>query len=451
MNCNKTFTQKLVVFYNSPPRIPMLSLPKLWIALIYIICPGNTLQSQEFTLDTLKDTYTFIDWKANRFIGAEASPSFKKLFKKFQQVADGKARNIHVFHIGGSHIQADIYPNRLRTYLQNMNEVSEGQRGFIFPFRVAKTNNPSNYKVATDSQWQGYRCSIKKDSIAWGLAGITAAFRDSTASINIQANYRGYDQQDYNFNRIRVFYDNWTDDYQIEFEDKNIIKAQKDNLKVHYREYQLTKTVKELQFCIKRTGDSLTSEFLLMGLELMNDQKGIEYTSIGVNGASFEYYNRCAFFDKQLQLYKPDLFIISIGTNDAYHPDFEPEKFEEYYRKLITTIQKANRDCAILLTVPNDSYYKRKVPNPRTRVMEKIILQLSREYKMAVWNFYKIMGGFNSSQQWYKNQLMPKDRIHFTQLGYRIKADLLLEAFTQAWEKEMRLPERSMLNTILNE
>lgn len=410
-----------------------------------------TIESQDYTLDTIKSSYPFVNWKANKLKGVEISPAFKKLFKKFQAIAEGKKKNLHIFHIGGSHIQADIYSNRLRTYLQNINEVSKGQRGFVFPYRVAKTNNPSNYKITADGDWQGYRCSIRKDSIAWGLSGITAAFRDSVATVKVHANYRGYDKQHYDFNRIRIFYDNWTEDYTIQLEDVAVIKKQFDNKKAHYREYTLTKTVDDLEFRVQRVGDRLTSEFLLMGLELMNDQKGIQYTSIGVNGASFEYYNRCAFFDEQLLLYKPDLFIVSVGTNDAYHPDFDPIKYRENYEKLIKSVQKANPDAAILLTVPNDSYYKRREPNPRTKIMEKIIHELSAKYHMAVWDFYEIMGGFNSSQQWYKNKLMPKDRIHFTQLGYRIKADLLLEAITQSWEQQLKLPQRSVLNKIINE
>ena len=222
---------------------------KLYINFLFFIL-WSSFTGQEYTLDTIKSNYPFVNWKSNQLIGAETSPAFKKLFRKFQAIAEGKKKDLHIFHMGGSHIQADIYSNRLRTYLQNMNTVSEGQRGFVFPYKIAKTNNPSNYKVAADGEWQGYRCSIMKDSIAWGLAGITAAFRDSTTTVKINANYRGYDQQNYDFNRIRIFYDNWSDDYEIQFENSELIKKQLENNKAHYREYVLKKTVDELQFCV---------------------------------------------------------------------------------------------------------------------------------------------------------------------------------------------------------
>ncbi|MHA7058332.1 GDSL-type esterase/lipase family protein [Aquimarina sp. M1] len=407
--------------------------------------------AQDYVLDTIQNKYPFVNWKANQIKFVENAPSFAKLFRKLDTIAKGKEQDVHIFHIGGSHIQADIYSNRLRTYLQHMSPTSKGQRGFIYPYKIASTNNPSNYDVEYDGNWTGYRCSIKKDSVAWGLAGVTAVFRDSVANIKIKANYRGYDTQQYDFNRIRVFYDNWSDDYEINFKESGLIADTKINKEAHFIEFVLTKTLEELEFCVQKISDQENTEFLMMGIELMNDKRGVEYTTIGVNGASFNYYNRCEFFKDQLLLYKPDLFIVSVGTNDGYHPDFKPEEYKKYYENLILTVQKANPNCAVLLTVPNDSYYKRKYPNPRTRIMQKIIYELAKKYKMAVWDFYEIMGGFNSSRDWYEHKLMPSDRIHFTQLGYRIKADLLLQALTDSWEKELQLEPNSVLNQIINE
>ncbi|GAA4111762.1 GDSL-type esterase/lipase family protein [Aquimarina addita] len=408
--------------------------------------------AQDYTLlDSIQSRYPFINWKANEIKFAEDAPSFKKLYQKLDAIANGEEEDVHIFHIGGSHIQADIYSNRLRTYLQHMNATAKGQRGFVYPFKLAGTNNPSNYSITADGAWKGYRCSIKKDSVAWGLAGISAVFKDSVSNISVKANHRGYDQQQYDFNRIRVFYDDWSTDYEISFKEASLIADIIVNKEAHYIEYALTKTVKEIDFCVKRMTDAPESEFLMMGLELMNDNHGVEYTSIGVNGASFNFYNRCRYFNDQLMLYTPDLFIVSVGTNDAYHPDFDPEAYEMFYEKLMMDVQKANPDCAILLTVPNDSYYKRKTPNPRTRVMQKIIYKLAKKHHMAVWDFYEIMGGFNSSMDWYKHKLMPSDRIHFKQLGYRIKADLLLQALANSWEQSLGLEHNTVLNRIIHE
>ncbi len=409
------------------------------------------IMAQTYVLDTIQDKYPFVNWKANTLKMAEDSPAFKKLFSKLDTIAKGGKEDLHIFHIGGSHIQADIYSNRLRSYLQTMSPTAKGQRGFIYPFSIAQTNNPGNYRVEYDGEWEGHRCSVRKDSVAWGLAGVTAVFKDSMANVKIKANGNNYHKKMYDFNRMRIFYDNWSSDYEISFKQDSLVTEIKEDKKAHFVEFAFNKTLEEIEFCIHKKENSDDAEFLMMGIELMNDNKGIQYTSIGVNGGSFSYYDRCKYFDDQLLLYKPDLFIVSVGTNDAYHPDFDPKEYKEYYTQLIKLIQKANPDCAVLLTVPNDSYYQKKVPNPRTRIAQKIIYEVAKEQQMAVWDFYEIMGGFNSSQSWYNNKLMPRDRIHFTVMGYRIKADLLLQALANSWENELQLKPNSILSQIINE
>jgi len=405
---------------------------------------------QDYALsDSLQQQYPFINWEANKIKHADSAIAFKKLYHKLDRIHKNKEEKLHVFHIGGSHIQADMYSNRLRHYLQNMSDKAKGQRGFIFTYKMAKTNNPLNYKVTFDREWKGYRCS-RNDSVSWGLSGVSAKFKDSIANITVEANYKNYSKNTYNFNKLRVFYDEWSTDYEVLVNNQDIVEKTILNSDAHYIEFTLNKTVTELNFCIKKTDDSENSEFIMMGLELMNDNTGIEYTTIGVNGASFAFYDRCAYFEKQLLLYKPDLFIISIGTNDTYTTDFKPQKFKAYYEKLIVSIQKANPDCAILLTVPNDSYYKRQFANPNTKIAAAVIYELSTKYKMAVWDLYEIMGGFNSSQKWYTHKLMPKDRIHFTRKGYDIKADLLLKALVNSWEEEMKYEPNSLLQKIIN-
>ena len=394
--------------------------------------------SQHYVLDSIMPTLGHLfHLEKNQFEFAEDSPYFQKFFARFDSIYKAKQDKLHIFHIGGSHIQADIYSNKMRTYLQNSAENMQSQRGFVFPYHLAHTNNPSNYRIeANRDKWTGYRCSITRDSIAWGLAGVTAAFRERIDTIYIKSNHKNYTKQPYTFDRLRLFYNTWKEDYTLRFLDSTLVQTDTLNSKIMYRDYFLNREMDSVAVEIKVKDTTLLNpEFLFMGVEFMNNKPGIEYTSIGVNGASFKYYNRSAYLEKQLALYKPDLFIISIGTNDAYVPaaDFDPEVFKTYYEAFIRMIQRNNPDCAILLTVPNDDYYKRRKPNPNTAKQKYIISELAKKYNMAVWDFYSIMGGFASSNDWYKNGLMPRDRIHFTFLGYSIKADLFLNAFVKAW------------------
>ena len=418
--------------------------------LILALFWAANFSAQRYILDSILPIHgKVIHQEENQLKFASESPYFNTFFKRLDSVFEGKKDKLHIFHIGGSHIQVDIYSNKLRTYLQNTNEVSMAQRGFIFPFHLARTNNPSNYQISgTKSKWQGYRCSAT-DSIAWGLSGITAAFREKSDTIYIKANYKNYTKKQYTFSKFRLFHNTWNDDYQITLLDSTLVDWEITNYESFYKEYHFKTAVDSVAFRLElKETANISPEFLFMGAELMNENPGIEFTSIGVNGASFGFYNRSAYFEKQLQLYTPDLFIISIGTNDAYMPVsyFNTDKFRKYYEDFIQMIQRINPNCAILLTVPNDSYYKRKYQNKNTATQQIIINELAQKYQMAVWDFYEIMGGLGSSNRWYKNKLMPRDRIHFTHLGYQIKADLLLNALIDAWSTATNRDKETLLN-----
>ena len=58
----------------------------------------------------------------------------------------------------------------------------------------------------------------------------------------------------------------------------------------------------------------------------------------------------------------------------------------------------------------------------------------------AVWDQFEIMGGLESMDTWYKEGLAQKDRIHFTNAGYKLLGDLLSNALFDAYKNAY--PER---------
>jgi len=162
----------------------------------------------------------------------------------------------------------------------------------------------------------------------------------------------------------------------------------------------------------------------------MNDNPGIIYNTIGINGASFKTYESCENFEIELSARPPDMFVISIGTNDANvsKGNFDKQHYYQKYKNMIDLVLKIQPKCAILLTVPNDAWYNKKYPNPNIQLTQEVIYKLAKEYKLGVWNLYNIMGGFNSSSKWLENGLMHQDKVHFSLEGYKLKADLFIVA-----------------------
>ncbi|HOI87354.1 MAG TPA: GDSL-type esterase/lipase family protein [Lentimicrobium sp.] len=421
------------------------------LILFLFFTAGINASAQRYILDSILLVHVQIIHKEhNTFAYADSSDSFRTFFGKLDSLYEGHRKNIQIFHIGGSHIQADFYSNKVREYLRNITPYTHSSRGLIFPYRLAGTNNPLNYNITGNSAlWKGYRSSLSRDTASWGLCGIAATLLGKEDTIRIKANRNVQVKSPYTFNKIRLFAVSDSPGYSITPADTSMVFAGISfNTAEGYCEISFPDTVKEAGLVIRKNDTSAHARFSITGLELLNDFPGVIYHSVGVNGASFKSYNRCNLFYEQLKMYKPDLFIVSIGTNDAGEKDFDPEKYGNYYDSLIRTIKSANPECAILLTVPNDSYYRKKHPNRNTGLQQTVIHELARKHGQAVWDFYAIMGGLGSSQQWYNRKLMVHDRVHFTTAGYSVKGDLLITALIAQWEKTTGREPGSLLNRI---
>jgi lysophospholipase L1-like esterase len=179
--------------------------------------------------------------------------------------------------------------------------------------------------------------------------------------------------------------------------------------------------------------DTTGKYFTFYGIDFENGDAGIVYSASGVNGAEVNSYLRCDLMKEQLAKMKPDWVILSLGTNDAYPLNFNKEEFIGNYIHLVKMIREADPGVAVLLTVPGDSYRKRRYDNLNLLGAREAILEVAKQTDCAVWDFYTLMGGPKSIMHWYKAGLVARDKLHFNRQGYLIQADLLFGAFVDAW------------------
>lgn len=341
---------------------------------------------------------------------------------------------VNVLHIGGSHVQGGVLSNALRRHLLHLAPHLQTSRGFFFPFSLAKTNNPSNYKVRYTGRWEGCRCSVNRHHCDWGMSGITASTTTAGAEVTVYA--LDVQEQPYRFDGFRIYYQMEKGSY-IPLPDSTLL-ALTDTLyydsAAQYVEYRLHEAADTLRFSLQ-AADSGAQHFTLMGLEYLYDAPGLVYHSIGVNGASTESYLRCGNFAAQLRAIKPDLVIFGIGINDAYVPQsyFKQSRFEGNYEELMSWFTAANPDVSFLFLTNNDSFYKRRYANPNALKVSAGMRNLAKRHNTALWDLLEIMGGFNSIHVWQEYGLAKRDKLHFTPSGYRLQADLLFAALKSAY------------------
>ncbi len=403
------------------------------------------------------DEYPFIHYEKNEIDFYHDSSAFEQLFAKFDSVYLYGTGQVNIVHLGGSHLQADIYSHRLRQRLQTFMPGSNGGRGMVFPYRIAKTNNPRNYRVTFQGDWDYSKNTKRLLDGPLGLMGIKVRTHDTTSRVHLSPNTGS--QVNYDFNKVRIYhaFGNQYFDPGIEAEIE-ITDTIKNHL-LGFTEYHLSGYSDTLQLCVQKTDRSQLA-FELYGIQLMTDDPGIVYHAVGVNGASLPSFNRCEKFVDHMKAVDPDLVVISIGTNDGNTRFFKPKEYHENYDTLLHLIREAAPNAALLLTVPNDSYMFRRYINKNTAEIEEEIIQLATEYGGGVWDFYRIMGGLNSIYVWNKEGLARYDKIHFTRKGYELKGDLLFNALLKAYdnhlnilvsEKEEKFKKKELLEAKSNE
>lgn len=374
--------------------------------------------------------YPFIQVQCNQFqFFSTESPNWRILNEKLAQMIDLQDGKLNFYHIGGSHLQADIYSHDFRTFLQSNWPGLVGERGLVFPYNLANTNNPSNYNFSSPNEWKGYRSVQQRpEDLEYGLTGAAIECSDSIIIVNFKHLKTAVKPP---FDRLRIYHNTGAFPYELNFGDQELLVTQVAHYaQLGYTEIQFSDHLDSLDLMfVKQSEDAFALS--LYGFEFLNDLPGITYTAIGINGASLPTYLSNTHFSRDLQLRPPDLFIFSVGTNDAHcsYEAFNPQVYKSNLEKMILQILAVNPNCAILLTVPNDDYYMRKYPNRNTERQRDVIMQLAAQYQMAVWDFYGIMGELGSSKTWKLAGLMQADYVHFTGTGYHLKGNLLIEAF----------------------
>jgi len=366
-------------------------------------------------------------------------------YASVDSLANGAKRKVNVVHIGDSHVQADMFPGKVRESFHLDAALGNGGRGFTFPYAAARTNSPINLKVSYTGTWTGCRNIDRTQTCEWGLAGITATTHDPAATFTIDPNLNATLGLTYPVTRVKVFYDvrnaaqfgvnllNGGEGVTRHLDQRGFV------------EFRLPAAVDRVVIGLEKSSPG-QSAFTLQGVTLENDQPGVQYHSVGINGAEVGSFLRSPHFEAQLALLQPDLVIVSLGANDAFPTSFDPATFKRGYGTLIQRIKRAAPSASLLLTGPGDCYRGRKYANLNNAKAAKQLLELAEETGSGFWNFYEVMGGLRSIQQWYAGGLAAADKIHLTRKGYTLQGTLLYEAlmndyYSYSTEQKVRITD----------
>ena len=438
--------------------------------------------------------YDCVNYDANKLTLKGDSNKLRTFFAKLDSLALWGDNEINIVHIGGSHIQAGVFPNRMRMNFSNILPGFGGERGAIFPYSAARTNNPKNFEVHYSGEWKKCQNSRPPITETLGMMGYTISTNDLNSSISFNLNPEEFGSN-WKFNKLRLFatigdpelmpiliinndtipsiyedstfvfhlnsfaengtiklgkasdFDRLYDKYNAKLSDKldksnmsdSILNSQfsifnSDSIEIGLESDNIQNPIEE--YCTTHTSNW---KFSIMGLLPENDFNGITYHSMGVNGASLQSWLRCEKLEEQMAFIKPDLAIMAVGINDANveYGKFSKETFTARYNQLLSKIYAVNPNCAVIFITNNDCVVRvgrRSYGlNKNTALVQQAMHELAEQHNGAVWDLYEIMGGFGSISVWNEIGLANKDRVHFLVPGYNLLGDMLYNAIIYEW------------------
>lgn len=444
----------------------------------------------------------------------------RHFYTQLEKLERGQTRQVKILHIGDSHIQADWFSGRLRLALQK--RYGSAGRGLVFPYRVAKTNSPTDIISTSTGVWQSKRNISLDNPLPIGVSGITIQTRlpDYQLELALGPNEAHID---YTFDKVTVFADTDANAYQWispqgqvkglptriaapsqpvrrpvstpkptikktyhevktgetlgviaakyrtpinklrqlnNLEGSQIYAGQKllvreskmlsdptepvftktvhtplnlDEPRVGHFEVDLDRPASRIVLRGKQT-NSQQRQSTLYGMVLENSQSsGILYHMVGVNGAKFEHYNAAQLFLEQVQELDPDLIIISLGTNESISSGFRRDGFFDELDTFVHGLEQFLPHADILLTTPPDAIGYGGRPVGNVQKARDVLLQYALNNDLSCWNFYDIMGGSGSMDEWYGAGLAQKDRLHLSPSGYFLQGDMLYQALNQGY------------------
>ena len=405
-------------------------------------------------------------------------------FQKLSALDSLKDRKINILHIGDSHVQADIMTHILRQRFQQ--QFGNAGLGFVFPYSIIRTNGGQNVRFSSNIMWDSQKNTEVKNSNSIGLSGYS--FTTKNKNFVIELDLRN---KEYAFNTLKIitpnnqrFFDLATNNGEIKLkptQPKNISHKVKKGETLYGISRKYNTTVNKIQQSNKLKGTNIrigatliiptseivskqvdltnfnvlnnvnslfsyytyenleitdrifltpnpqSSEFSLNGIVLENNQNGIIYHSIGVNGAHFSDYNQSALFFEQIKALDPDLIIVSLGTNESFSK-LSSLEFQQRVDTFINSIRNNYGYCPLLLTSPPPSLFKRKNFNPFPLQYANTLIDKSVQNQYSVFDLYNALGGHEAMNRFISKNLIANDRIHYSASGYQEHGSLIFDA-----------------------
>lgn len=351
-----------------------------------------------------------------------------------QLIDHADSSRVAILHIGDSHFQADMASAVTRYRLADL--YGAGGRGLVVPFRLAGTNEPTDYSIRSSDPMATSKLLKKPWAVTPGFTGISVSPSRESFAFEIVAR-EPFDSVAVFFTGPSLTFTGRSDDISPSREtERRMVTATSSPLRIAMGSFVNTA-------CLHFTAPAGTA---IHGFNLSRGDYGVSYHVIGNNGAAYTHYNSLPGFAEGAAALAPSLIVISLGTNEAFGRITDTE-MRHQVTDLVASLRRAVPGAKFLLTTPQECqrrvsrrrgkgrrrrYTSSYQTNSNIRRLRDVILAVGRDEHIPVYDFYAVAGGEGSSARWLADRALGSDRIHLTRRGYTMMGTLFTDALDEA-------------------
>ena len=344
-----------------------------------------------------------------------------------------------ICHYGDSPITNDGITSTVRRKLQL--RFGDAGHGFILIDRPWGWYEHAGVIREASRGWESNPMFISRGEHFYGLGGVSFTASATGTSAGVSTTHEGEVGRSVSAFDLYFLMRPGGGDFDVVIDDQHVerITTASDEIKSGFHRVVVVEGPHKLT--LKLVGNGTVQMF---GVTLESSHTGVQYDSLGVNGAFISllaHYQDADHWAEQLRHRNPDLVIIGYGANESQFEKLPMDQYEQDTKDAIGRIRTALPDASIMLLGPMDRGMRGAGGGIVTRPMIPKLIgyqrRIAAETGCAFFDAFTAMGGSGTVARWCeaRPRLMGGDFTHPTAQGSEIVGSLIYEAIMKAFEE----------------
>lgn len=337
--------------------------------------------------------------------------------------------------LGASHTAADYLTGPLRRALQR--RFGDGGPGLLLPGRPWRGARHDALDLDASHGWKTHRFGRETPDAdgLWGIVG--AAVSASGPGEFVRMTPKADREPRARFDQVEVWFlaQPAGGTFQVRLGPRVLGEVSTGSPEVQARRWTSPRIRRPGPVEVRTLGDG---EVRLLGVVLDRHRPGITVDALGVPGARLQdlLEAREDLLRETLSWRRPDLLVLAFGTNEAYDPDLDLPAYRALLRDGLHRLRTWAPEASCLLVgpgaLPRAPGPPEAPPGVRRREVTEAQRQEAQEAGCAFFDLAAGTGHEEGMERWVEAGLALRDRVHFTEAGYAVLAEVLLRGLREA-------------------